>query len=1078
MKFTTLVTVALSLQQAASKIVWVDETVTKTNKEIITESLTIKTVYASGFDNSIISDNNQGKGLTRVSATSPLENITSAFSNIKPSQTLEYSPSSSISSYSSSPSSSFSTEFGQTNGNEQVTSERSSESVVSTNEATMPVADVQSVDSTTSSTIFSSSASTVTSETGTIISTISTYDLTTPTIATVSSSLSVTLNPETISKDITISYNKTETLISSSTSDTTTETLISSSTSDSTPETLISSSTSDSTPETLISSSTSGTITKAILTTSLPFSSFSYQNSSSIDTSLSSFLGITSLSTITTSSKSTPSSSSIDETTSASLSTNSEATDIISTSTQQETSQPSSSGDGSGIGVLPIVNLFNPINVDSPPAVLTRGELDLEILSGVDNDGVPFETNKFYANLFLDDQTGTSFTYPYSGFLTKDTYFGYAVAHTDASSRVYGYYDGSSTEAHYYTNALKIGQLIFSATSFESSNFNLEVTEMKDMSVLVTLTDGTLDNYIDIPLVQGMGLNTGVYYGSLIAEINSQVGVKQLIQETSSALADGILKYRATLYDDVEWLIYVTLPDNYKTDSSFKLTVSNPYTIVASESIDGLIIQLGVAPSSDDLDSYYDEAAGMYPISCSVNGNLDVSQNIALYQFDYDTEGKSASGNTIVFALPHHVSSMVSATSKTGTGISLDSSTKGLMYAFLTNSIILEETIDTNVQFLPYSADLISNSASGILYTSDQLKLIAQVANEELSVNIKDTVNSMTSTYYGGKVLDKYSYILLTVCDVLKDDDVTKSTLQQMKDAFATFTSNEQYYPLIYDTKYGGVTSSAYKISPNEDFGSGYYNDHHFHYGYFVHAAAVVGYVDAKYGGTWAQDNKDWVNSLIRDVANPSEEDEYFPVSRNFDWFNGHSWAAGLFVGYDGRNEESSSEDYNFAYGMKLWGKVVGDSSMEYRSDLMLAIMKRSMNMYYLYSDDNTVEPSQIISNKVAGILFDNKIDYTTYFGTNTEYIHGIHMLPITAASGLIRGSTFVQQEWEQKLSTLSETLTGGWASILRINQALYDPTSSYNFFASSSWDNSYLDNGQTRTWGLTFSAALLNAIS
>ncbi|GME85974.1 unnamed protein product [[Candida] boidinii] len=186
----------------------------------------------------------------------------------------------------------------------------------------------------------------------------------------------------------------------------------------------------------------------------------------------------------------------------SSLSTKTETSDTLSTSTQQETSQSSTFGDGSSFGVLPIVDLFNPIDVNSPPTVLTRGELDLEILSGVDNDGIPFETNKFYANLFLGDQTGTSFTYPYSGFLKKDNYYGYAVAHTDASSHVYGYYDGSSTEAQYYTNALKIGQLIFSATSFESSNFNLEVTEMKDMSVLVTLTDGTLDNYIDIPLVQ------------------------------------------------------------------------------------------------------------------------------------------------------------------------------------------------------------------------------------------------------------------------------------------------------------------------------------------------------------------------------------------------------------------------------------------------------------------------------------------------------------------------------------------------------------------------------------------------
>ena len=57
----------------------------------------------------------------------------------------------------------------------------------------------------------------------------------------------------------------------------------------------------------------------------------------------------------------------------------------------------------------------------------------------------------------------------------------------------------------------------------------------------------------------------------------------------------------------------------------------------------------------------------------------------------------------------------------------------------------------------------------------------------------------------------------------------------------------------MYDTKFGGVTSTAAQNGDTgADFGAPYYNDHHFHYGYYVHAAAVVGYVDKKYGGIWA----------------------------------------------------------------------------------------------------------------------------------------------------------------------------------------------------------------------------------
>ncbi|GMG55970.1 unnamed protein product [Ambrosiozyma monospora] len=430
----------------------------------------------------------------------------------------------------------------------------------------------------------------------------------------------------------------------------------------------------------------------------------------------------------------------------------------------------------------------------------------------------------------------------------------------------------------------------------------------------------------------------------------------------------------------------------------------------------------------------------------------------------------------MIFALPHQVESLSSETSIHATGISLYSPTKGDMYAFLYNSLVMSETLNLDVGFLPYAE---ISSGSTLSYTADQLKLIAEAANSELSVDIPTLINDQDSTYTAGKLIDKYAYILLTVSDVIEDEGVTKTALTAMKNAFNTWTNNTQLYPFIYDTKFFGITSSAGQSGDiDADYGSPHYNDHHFHYGYFIHAAAVVGYVDAKLGGTWAEENKDWVNALVRDVANPSLKDTYFPVFRSFDWFHGHSWASGLSDSGDGLNQESSSEDYNCYYGMKLWGSVIGDESMQFRGDLMLSIMKRAMNKYTYFQTDNTVEPSEYIGNKVAGITFMNKMAYTTYFGTNVEYIHGIHMLPITAASGYIRESAFVKEEWNSILSSIIGSLDSGWTSILRMNQALFDPSSAYDFYSSSSWSDDYLDNGQSRTWGLTFTAALLNGSS
>lgn len=714
-------------------------------------------------------------------------------------------------------------------------------------------------------------------------------------------------------------------------------------------------------------------------------------------------------------------------------------------------------------------DLFKAISTDEPPKVFPREELKpVSIPSGVSNGDKPYETNKFYNNLFLGDQTDMVITYPYGMFWKTKDYYGLAVQHYNASKRVFGSgHTNNKDVPSYYLNPTNLGEIIFSATSLTASNNKLLVSDMNVMSVNAKISpDGSDKNYIEFPLVQGMGFVTAIYHGNLNPVLSSLVGIQSLSQESSSALNPKVSKYRATFADGVEWLIYTSAPDGTK---GFSLN-STANSVKGSSGVDGLVIQAAVAPSKSD-EAAYDSAAGMYVTDVKLDGS--VSGDSADYSFKYSTKGSSDSGKPIVFALPHHVDSISGDVKGTKTGIKLASTTKGNMTAFITDELKMTEKLNTDIQFLPWSQSM----KGDLHYSSDKLKLLADTANKELAVDINATVGSMGSNYFSGKVLDKYAYILLVVSEIIKDKNATTSTLDAMKEAFGEFIKNKQYYPLMYDTKFKGVTSTASQNGDTgADYGSALYNDHHFHYGYFVHAAAVVGYVDKKNGGSWAKDNKDWVNSLVRDVANPSTDDKYFPVSRMFDWFGGHSWASGLFASGDGLNEESSSEDYNFAYGMKLWGNVIGDQPMESRGSLMLAIMSRAMNKYFLYKSDNTDEPSKYIPNKVSGIFYENKVAYTTFFGSpsdHPEYVHGIHMMPITPASSLIRIPSYVEQEWKDQVSTFIKNVDSGWLGVLKLNQALYDPKSSYQFFSSSDFKSTYLDNGQSRTWALAFSGGL-----
>ena len=135
--------------------------------------------------------------------------------------------------------------------------------------------------------------------------------------------------------------------------------------------------------------------------------------------------------------------------------------------------------------------------------------------------------------------------------------------------------------------------------------------------------------------------------------------------------------------------------------------------------------------------------------------------------------------------------------------------------------------------------------------------------------------------------------------------------------------------------------------------------------GYFIYTAAVIAYLDRN----WLSLNRDWVNALVRDAANPSLKDSLFPFSRMFDWYHGHSFAKGLFESADSKDEESSSEDTFFSYAIKMWGHVTKDASMEARGNLMLSIQARTLSNYFLMQSNNPNQPADFVGNKVTGIV-------------------------------------------------------------------------------------------------------------
>ncbi|KAI0477775.1 glycoside hydrolase family 81 protein [Xylariaceae sp. FL0804] len=707
-------------------------------------------------------------------------------------------------------------------------------------------------------------------------------------------------------------------------------------------------------------------------------------------------------------------------------------------------------------------NIFgSPIATTAPSSIFqTRTDHPVPRL-GVVGSG-PYETNKFYANFYLGSQTTPAYVHPYSLSWSKGkgttSSWGMAISQIEASQRTYGPTDTATGAVQYFINPTGIQSLCLSALELGSTTA-LTTDNLNSHSVNANLhVSSNADPLITFPIVQGMGFVTAVYNGGTPV-INTGVFFKTVTKSTQGPKA-GVTKYTVYLEDGTTWHVYGF---SQKGDP-FDLTVVNNTMAKAGQAFTG-VVQVSKDPGNAE--AMIDAAAGAYPIGVTLSGTA--SQATGSYTFSFQKAGFT-NIKLMMYALPHHVETFDAATKKAASTTQLQTTTKGMATAVVADSwTMVEPDMPIAMDFAPW--DPTTGSKTSI--KSSAMATVSATATKELAQNVSQQSNQ-NSMYFSGKALAKFASICYTANDLLKNPTMAQTGLNNLKTAFALFATNKQQYPLYHETAWGGLVSSASYATGNDgaDFGNTYYNDHHFHYGYFIFAAAVIGRLDP----SWLTPaNVDFVNSLARDISNPSTNDKYFPVSRMFDWYHGHSWAHGLYETLDGKDQESSSEDAMHAYALKMWGKTNKDANMEARGNLMLSIMSRSLNDYYLYQSANNVQPKNFVGNRVAGILFENKCDHTTYFGNNIEYIQGIHMLPLLPFVKLTRPADFVSQEWAAFFNNgRAANVVGGWKGILYGNLATVDPASAWTFFTQSSFDPSWLDGGASLTWYQAYTAAFM----
>jgi len=305
-------------------------------------------------------------------------------------------------------------------------------------------------------------------------------------------------------------------------------------------------------------------------------------------------------------------------------------------------------------------------------------------------------------------------------------------------------------------------------------------------------------------------------------------------------------------------------------------------------------------------------------------------------------------------------------------------------------------------------------------------------------------------TYWEGKALGKLATLaaLAEQFDAAESADSYRDQLQQRLEHW--FTACDARGELkrsgvfAYDRTWG--TLIGYPPSYGSDTEL---NDHHFHYGYFVRAAAEVARRDPAWGGDarWGK----MVQLLVRDMANPNRDDREFPFLRSFDPYAGHSWASGHARFGDGNNQESSSEAMNAWCGLILWGEAVGDRALRDLGIYLFTTEMAAINAYWFDVRGENRPPD--FPQTTLGLVWGGKADYATWFSAKPEAIYGINWLPFHGGSLYLgRHPEYVQRNYQALAAKKGGAGWDEWADLIWMYRALYDaPAALADFTAGRS---------------------------
>ena len=572
-------------------------------------------------------------------------------------------------------------------------------------------------------------------------------------------------------------------------------------------------------------------------------------------------------------------------------------------------------------------------------------------------------------------------------------------------------------------------------------------------------------HYMEAPIVKGMPYVTMRYTGLTPRFETNNTDYHSITTVNGSAPSGTVsgTKFKLTVNRPYlgsgateTWIVYASSSISF-TASASGLVATAPFT--------GYLRAAFVPTAAPSEETILDTYAHAVPVAGAAS--VSVSDDTSTTTFTYTKTGAGSTLLTYVF--PHHEDTLSAANFVSNFSVT---TIRGQLRAIIGNNWTMFDQLSTLTWDSPNAID-----------EDKQPAILTALATEK---TFQASHLDATEAYIFGKQISRAARLALIahqLGETSARDDILTAMKNYLNPWFDNDSSSVALRSLMYDTTWGGViANSAHNASPagnpqmaNQEFGNAVYNDHYFHWGYFIYGAAVIAHFDP----TWAASYQTKVNDVIRDIANPSTTDPHFTQLRHFDWYEGHSWAAGLQANGDGRNQESTSEAVNAWYGINLWGLATGQTDLHNVGRYLQAKETHAATLYWQMPSYNSVYPADFAGQKVIPLLFANKAFNGTWFGLSDDILVGIETLPFTPASHELLPKTWMQETFPAIIADNATPGTaytpGGWLGYTYAAQAIIDPNAAYTNIdtnISLSDDNQYLDKfGASKTNLLWWSA-------